>query len=161
MKKIIGIFFAVAVILVILLLPGSGTQKQGSVCVKENCFTVEIAKTFAQQQLGLMNRQSLDGGKGMLFIFGKEDIYPFWMKNTLIPLDIIWIDENKNIVFIKEKAEPCKTASCPFIIPLAKAKYVLEINAGLVKEYGFVVGDRVRWYNIDNPAREKGRFAFY
>ena len=70
--------------------------------------------------------------EGMLFIFEKSGIYPFWMKNTLIPLDIIWLDENQNIVFIKKNALPCKEDPCPSINPNKTARYVLEINSGLV-----------------------------
>ena len=73
--------------------------------------------------------------EGMLFIFEESGVYSFWMKNTLIPLDIIWLDEDKNIVFVKHNALPCKTEVCPSINPNASARYVLEINAGLAEKY--------------------------
>ena len=57
---------------------------------------------------GLMFRENMDSDRGMLFIFEKEGEYPFWMKNTLIPLDIIWINKDKEVVFISENAQPCE-----------------------------------------------------
>lgn len=116
-------------------------MKTGNVCVNENCFTVEIAETEAQRTKGLMNRSKLDEDKGMLFIFNKEGVYPFWMKNTLIPLDIIWIDNNYKVVFIGKNVQPCKSLICPTTKPLVKAKYVLEINAGISDKLGIKVGD--------------------
>ena len=104
---------------------------------------MELAKTEAEREKGLMNRTSLDSNKGMLFIFDKEDIYSFWMKNTLIPLDMIWINQNNKVVFISKNAQPCKTLICPVITPTVNAKYVLETNAGLSGKFGFKPGDAV------------------
>jgi len=113
------------------------------VCIKENCFDVEIADTAKEREIGLMNREHLAKNSGMLFVFEKEDIYNFWMKNTLIPLDIIWIDGNNKIIFIKENAEPCKIEQCETFEPKQKAKYVLEINGGLADELGIEIGDEI------------------
>lgn len=113
------------------------------VCFESNCFFVELAKTNTERETGLMNRKELANDSGMLFIFEKEEIYPFWMKNTLIPLDIIWIGSNNKIVFIKENAQPCGLDYCPLINPGISAKYVLEINAGLVQKFGFGEGNYV------------------
>src|ERR1035437_263623 len=73
----------------ILFAPVTLQSPANSVCFKQNCFSVELAKTSAEQERGLMYRTELDKDKGMLFIFYNEGIYPFWMKNTLIPLDMI------------------------------------------------------------------------
>ena len=62
----------------------------------------------------------------------------------LIPLDIIWINENGEIIFIKENAQSCKDYFCPSISPDKKAKYVLEINGGIAKEIGLAIGDEVK-----------------
>ena len=126
-----------------ILAPANQQSLLGSVCIRGNCFSVELAQTEAQRDTGLMNRKSLDKNKGMLFIFGEVGFYPFWMKNTLIPLDMIWIGADKKIVFISENAQPCKILICPVIVPLAKAEYVLEINAGVVSVAGLKVGDDV------------------
>jgi uncharacterized membrane protein (UPF0127 family) len=78
----------------------------------------------------------------MLFIINEEGIYPFWMKNTLIPLDIIWINKDKEVVFIKKDFQPC-TEICESITPDKKAKYVLEINGSLADKNNIKVGDKV------------------
>lgn len=89
-----------------------------------------------------MFRKNLKPESGMLFIFETEGRYPFWMKNTLIPLDIIWMDARQKVVFISENNLPCGQAtSCPEIIPDQNALYVLEINVGKVKEIGLKTGD--------------------
>lgn len=113
------------------------------VCFKENCFLAEVAKTKEEILKGLMFRQKLDADKGMIFVFEKEGIYPFWMKNTLISLDIIWIDGENQIVFIKKNAEPCPELVCPSIKPDKKSKYVLEVSAGISEKINLQIGDTV------------------
>lgn len=118
------------------------------VSINGNEFEVEVAETESQRNRGLMYRESLSKNNGMLFIFNKIGIYPFWMKNTLIPLDMIWINENKKVVYIAENVQPCSNsveAICKSIIPIAVAKYVLEINSGLVKTLGIKIGDEVKF----------------
>jgi len=112
------------------------------VCFEKNRFSVEIAKTQNDISRGLMFRNYLEKNTGMLFIFEKESVYPFWMKNTLIPLDMIWIDGENKIVFIKNNAQPCKELNCGHINPQVRAKYVLEINAGTAKNLGLKIGDK-------------------
>ena len=79
----------------------------------------------------------------MLFVFGGPGKYSFWMKNTLISLDIIWMDGDGKIVDIKEGAMPCGKNYCESYTPKAPAKYVLEINAGMAKETGMKIGDKL------------------
>lgn len=124
-----------------ILLAPAFKPEFGSVCAKDKCFDVELAKTQSQRDRGLMHRKELDKDKGMLFIFDKEGVYPFWMKNTLISLDIIWLDSTGKVVFISQNTTPCKSIICPSIIPSANAKYVLEINAGICQEIGLKLGD--------------------
>lgn len=112
------------------------------VCFSNNCFNAEIADNEDSRVLGLMFRKSLAKDKSMLFIFNKEGNYPFWMKNTLIPLDIIWINQNKEVVFIEKNAQPCGEQDCIPIDPKLNAKYVLEINGGLAQEKDIKVGDQ-------------------
>ena len=93
-----------------------------------------------------MGRENMDSGKGMLFVFDKEGIYPFWMKNTLIPLDMIWIKEGPSagsgqVVFIAQNVQPCKSLICPSVFPQGKAKYVLEVNEGISQKIGLKIGD--------------------
>jgi uncharacterized membrane protein (UPF0127 family) len=90
-----------------------------------------------------MGRESLGQDKGMLFVFPQEGIYPFWMKNTLIPLDMIWMDSNGTVVFIGKDEQPCKADPCPVINPGKNARYVLELNAGTAERLGLGEGDRM------------------
>ena len=125
-------------------------KKQNRVCFENHCFDIELAITLEERNTGLMFREKLDPKNGMLFVFDEEEKHPFWMKNTLIPLDIVWINENKEIVFISENIPPCKKSSCPTIEPTKKAKYVLEINEGISKKIGLIVGDKVKIEYIKN-----------
>ena len=111
--------------------------------IKDQTFTVEIAKTQQERQIGLMYRKKMDKHKGMLFIFPKKDYHSFWMKNTFIPLDIAWIDDDGTIVDI-QKMEPCINKVCRFYIPKSKAKFVLEINKDKLKSQ---IGDKVIFPN--------------
>lgn len=119
-------------------------EKQSRVCFKNHCFEVETAVTPKQRNTGLMFREKLDPQRGMLFVFDEVDKHAFWMKHTLIPLDIIWINESSEIVFISENAQPCQESPCLTIEPTENAKYVLEINGGLSKKMGLVVGDKIK-----------------
>ena len=110
------------------------------VCINEMCFEVEVADDDKERQIGLMNRDFLEEDKGMLFVFPESDIHSFWMKDTLISLDMIWINENGEIVFIKEYATPL---SEEIISPNAEALYVLEVNGGSVERKGIEVGEGV------------------
>jgi len=114
------------------------------VCVREACFSVEVMRTDAERARGLMFRQGLDAGKGMFFVFDKEDVYPFWMKNTLFPIDIIWLDKDKRVVHVASDVPPCRTTPCPVYTPSAKALYVLETPAGDAARYGIKPGDILR-----------------
>ena len=112
------------------------------VCIKENCFSVELAISNEEKQRGLMFKESLDKDKGMLFIYNEESKQSFWMKDTLIPLDIIWIDKYSKIVNIAT-VEPCKKDPCEIYSPDENALYILEINAGLTNEDDIKEGDIV------------------
>jgi len=122
---------------------------KAAACFKDSCFEVELAVSFEEKKTGLMFRDSLEAGKGMLFVFDKEDIRSFWMKNTLIPLDIIWIDDKSEVVYISSNAQPClpaqadKEGNCPGISSDKNAKYVLEINGGIAEKIGVKIGDKV------------------
>ena len=156
MSKIVKVIILETIVLVCLFLlliffPKENTISK--VCFREGCLQVEVADTPEKQERGLMFRENLEKERGMLFVFKKEANYPFWMKNTLIPLDIIWINQNKEIAFIAENAQPCPPSTkatdgqsneiCDPIDPKQSAEYVLEVNGGLVKEINLKVGDKV------------------
>ncbi len=78
---------------------------------------------------------------GMLFVFDREDIYPFWMKNTLISLDIVWMNSYRQVVYISKNTPSCVTEICPDINPSGNAKYVLEVNGGVADKISLKIGD--------------------
>ena len=114
-------------------------------CINNQCFNVEVAQTPAERALGLMYRQELAENSGMLFIFAENALHNFWMKNTFIPLDIIWISADNKIIYLNKNTLPCKTEQCPQIKPNAEARYVLEINADLTDEFNIKIGDQVNF----------------
>ncbi|MCJ7816420.1 MAG: DUF192 domain-containing protein [Candidatus Aenigmarchaeota archaeon] len=132
---------AFAVVLLMFLFP-LANQENNSVCFGSECFTVELARTPDEHSRGLMGRQFLSQDSGMLFVFPDEGVYPFWMKNTQIPLDIIWLDSNRSIVFIKRNAQPCGTGECSTINPGKSARYVLEVNGGTSDRISLREGDK-------------------
>lgn len=111
------------------------------VCYQQRCLKVKLAATDVERERGLMFKKSLPENQGLLFIFERQDLYAFWMKNTYIPLDIVWIDDNLRVVYIKREAQPCLSDVCMPIEPGQKALYVLEGNSGFVDDWGLNVGD--------------------
>ncbi|MGZ8369771.1 MAG: DUF192 domain-containing protein [Caulobacteraceae bacterium] len=103
-------------------------------------FQVEIADTDAERSRGLMFRTSLAPDRGMLFLFPGEDYLSFWMKNTYIPLDIIYISGSGRVVSIARRTKPFSTATIPSGAP---AQYVLEIAGGRSDEIGLRIGAKV------------------
>ncbi len=103
---------------------------------------VELAVTPEEKAKGLMHREYLAEDRGMLFIFENERTPSFWMKNTLIPLDMVFINSDNKIVDILV-AEPCKKDPCKSYTPKADAKYVLELNAGFSERHNAKIGDEV------------------
>ncbi|MBU0708835.1 DUF192 domain-containing protein [Patescibacteria group bacterium] len=113
----------------------------GTACFNSRCFNVELAVSPLEQSRGLMFREYLGEDEGMLFVYSQDSIHSFWMKNTLIPLDIIWISEGKRVVYISESVQPCVTSICPIVRSDSKARYVMELNAGTVEKIGLEIGD--------------------
>lgn len=107
---------------------------------KSHVFSVELALTPQQQAQGLMNRTSMDEKAGMLFLFAVEDEKGFWMKNTLIPLDMIFIREDGTISKIHDSAQPHDLTSVKSDGPVLA---VLELNGGTAKKLGILAGDTV------------------
>lgn len=106
---------------------------------------IEIAKTDYEIQTGLMYRESMKRNQGMLFVFPNIRERSFYMKNTRIPLDLIFLDHNKTVVSFQENAKPFNEASLP---SNAKAQFVLEVNAGLAEEWLLEVGDKMDYFEL-------------
>jgi len=111
------------------------------ICFSDGCIQIEVAQTQEERMKGLQARQNLSKNRGMLFIFQESKKHSFWMKDTFIALDIVWIDVNKRIVTIMPNILPCETEKCLVYTPRKKALYVLEVNAGVTIELGLKVGD--------------------
>lgn len=118
------------------------SETPSRLCFGERCVTLEIARTPEERRQGLMYRTALAAETGMLFIFEQPGYHSFWMKNTLIPLDILWLDENLTVVHIERNVPPCATDPCPSYRPPVEARYVLEVNAGAAEGIG--VGDAAK-----------------
>lgn len=156
MKKILIAYGALVVVVILLAFFKfngttffSGLGSGSSVEIQNQKFSVEVAKDDNSRQIGLSGRNSLDQNKGMVFLFDKKGKYSFWMKNTLIPLDIIFIDEDK-IVHIAKNAKPEKdiVGTLPIYTTPYEADKVLEINGGLSDKYKFKNGDTVTFINV-------------
>ena len=117
--------------------------QQPIVCVHHDCFTVDIADTPEERGTGLMLRESIDRNEGMLFTYPDKEIRLFWMKNTKIPLDILWIDDGM-VVFVSDDTPPCTTQQCPVYGPNLSVQYILEVNA----VHNFSIGHKVTFNGI-------------
>ena len=111
-----------------------------SIYNKNITFNVEVAKTIEERRSGLMYRKKLLNNEGMLFIFPQEKIIKLWMKNTYIPLDVIFISKNKVIVDMKKSMEKLSET---IIESKVKSKYALEFNAGLINKLNIKIGDKI------------------
>ena len=111
-----------------------------SIYNKNITFNVEVAKTIEERRIGLMYRKKLLNNEGMLFIFPREKIIQLWMKNTYIPLDVIFISENKVIVDIKKNMEKLSET---IVKSKVRSRYALEFNAGLINKLDIEIGDKV------------------
>ncbi|MFH0828078.1 MAG: DUF192 domain-containing protein [Candidatus Omnitrophota bacterium] len=137
MRKIIFLVF-------FLLLPvlARTEEKSKKICFQETCVNVEIADSEGSRARGLMFRKKLPEKSGMFFIFPGDGVYSFWMKNTFIPLDIIWMDKDFKVVHIKSFIPPCRSFNCPSYNPGFEARYVLEVNAGFTSFHRIEINDK-------------------
>ena len=137
-------------IYMLCLLPAAAAHSP-SVKIQNKTFFVEVAKSRAEWTQGLMNREHLAPNMGMLFLGKQSREQTFWMKNTLIPLDMIFISDKGRIVHIEKNAAPLTETPRPSIYP---ARDVLEINGGLSDTFHFKEGvkdgDLVHYQNISS-----------
>ncbi len=128
----------IAPIMILTIIFLSGCKNVEEACINGRCFNLETAGTPEERQIGLMQHVSLAEDTGMFFIFNNEDRHSIWMKNMNFPIDIIWIDNNYNVIDIKRNAEPC-IDNCEVYSPKSDAKYVLEVNV----DSKINIGDKV------------------
>lgn len=129
------------ILMVTVLVCSSCVAQDPYVRLKGQKFTVELADTQEKQALGLMFRDSMPDDHGMVFLFPGEAMRSFWMKNTRIPLDIFYFDQDLKLVSVSENTPPCRSQRCPSYPSSGPAKYVLELNAGKAAELGVQAGD--------------------
>jgi uncharacterized membrane protein (UPF0127 family) len=111
--------------------------------------TLEVANTAETRQRGLMYRTALADGHGMLFVFDEDANHSFWMKNTLIPLDMIFIAADGRVVGVHANATPYSLASVSIGVP---SRYVLEVPGGWAGAHGVATGDHVELRGVPPPA---------
>ena len=111
-------------------------------------YSLELARTPDEQARGLMFRESLPARFGMLFLFTDNGVHNFWMKNTMIPLDMIWLDAAGKVLFISADTPPCKADPCPSYGPNAPAASVLEIAGGMAVKEKIAAGSILRFEDV-------------
>ncbi len=121
-----------------------------SVTLRGHAFAVELASTPAEQEHGLMDRTSMPADHGMLFMFQDDEPRTFWMKNTLIPLDMLFFDAAHKLVAIQADAQPCQADPCKLYPSNSPARYVLELNAGIAAKLGLHKGDVITFSNVSS-----------
>lgn len=128
----------------------SGTNDKKA-CFKEQCVSVEVVSDNDDLARGLKYRNSLGKDSGMLFIFPKPGRHDFWMKDTLISLDILWLDENREVIYIAGHVPPCRSVQCPTYGPAQMSRYVLEVNAGYAQKHNIRIGERFEFESVEKP----------
>lgn len=108
--------------------------------IKNADYKLEVAKTLSQKSAGLSNRKSLCSNCGMIFVFSKNGIQPFWMKDTLIPLDMIWLNSDGQVTDIVNANE---TNSSKILQNTQPAKYVIELNLNETQKINLKIGDMI------------------
>jgi len=104
---------------------------------------VELMMTNEDRSMGLMFRRSLPMDHGLLFVFEVRGNYPFWMKNCRFPIDMVWLDDNRKVVYIAENVPPCKRDPCPTYGGMQRSLYVVEMNAHQARAEGVMLGSMI------------------
>lgn len=138
--------FSIAASWLMLMLCGQGCAgpvgtTPVTVTLRGRSFSVELATHEAARERGLMMRTSLAPDRGMLFVFPDAAPRGFWMKNTLIPLDILYFDARRKLVSAQQDVPPCRADPCPTYPSEGPARYVLELSAGTARRIGARKGD--------------------
>ena len=156
-RSIMILLGLIALFVIVLLIAGKkGTKldnfaetvtKQAIVNVNGTNLVASVANTPLEHKRGLSGTHSLNGSNGMLFVFEEADEHGFWMKDMDYAIDIVWVDENNQVVDIKENVSP---DTYPMVFkPSAPAKYVLEVMAGWVSQNSVEIGDNIMVTDIE------------
>ncbi|WP_336056428.1 DUF192 domain-containing protein [Nitratireductor sp. CH_MIT9313-5] len=134
-----------------MLLPVDATPLSILSSNGRHSFQIEVADEPLERQRGLMHREKMSDDRGMLFVFDNDGRRSFWMQNTPLPLDLLFISSSGRIEAI-EQGEPFSTAS---IAPDVTARFVLELNAGTAQKLGIEVGDQVEHPILQHQVKTK------
>ncbi len=144
MKKehVLLVLFLIIFIATILLI--NNNQNNGVCIENKKCFSVTLAETLKEKQIGLSETRVLLEDEGMFFVYSNPTQASFWMKEMNFSIDIIWIDENLEIIGVEKNLEPCQNEKvCKVFYSPQEILYILEINSGLSEDYDFELGDRI------------------
>jgi len=111
-------------------------------------YSLEVVRTPEEQAQGLMFRESLPARHGMLFPFAPPGVHRFWMKNTMIPLDMVWLDADGKVLFVSADTPPCKADPCPSYGPETQSSSVLEIAGGMAAKEAVKPGAVLRLMDV-------------
>ncbi len=148
----LGLLLVVAgVSIVFYKTPASNQGQQASVLPKADfggvSLTIELATSSEARMRGLSGRKVIPGDYGMLFVFEKEGVYGFWMKDTLASLDFFWLDAQGQVVSVTENVDP---SSYPRVFyPPRPVRYVLETTAGFAHAHNVATGTQLRLQNVE------------
>ena len=151
MRKVIVLVVLIAPVILSMLCMDAGNSvspadNSDRVCFDDLCLGVEVVSSSQDISRGLMYREGLDEGMGMLFIFGSESRHGFWMKNMKFSIDMIWIASDGRVVHVERSVPACGDGSCRGYAPSEKAKYVLETRANFSAENGIDIGSMAAIY---------------
>lgn len=145
MNKIIFILMPILILLILgTFFYNLYKFSQPTAEIKGHKFELFITKSDKDKQIGLSKHKSIKDGEAMIFVFDKEGLYPFWMKDMKFPIDIIFVNHNKIVTIYKN----VPTNNLTIYSSTESSDKVLEINANLSKKYGFKVGDSVLFKNL-------------
>ena len=118
----------------------SSTNSTARISIDGVPLVVLLATTLPSQERGLSGLRSLPRDEGMLFVFDHEDYWAFWMINMSFPLDIIWFNSARQVVWTEPDLKPCLPSDCPVIMPPVTSMYVLEVNEGFIAHNHITLG---------------------
>ncbi len=127
----------------VLLCATASSGTVGHIVLNGKSFKAEVVSDDASRSRGLMFRPRLDESAAMLFVYPREGVYSFWMKNMLFPLDLIWLGRQHRVVYVKENFAPCQDDPCEIATPPVKAQYIIEVKAGTVRKLALKTGTPV------------------
>src|SRR2546425_745496 len=120
-----------------------GVSRAGVTFPGGRVIAVEIADTPERVTYGYMFRTEVRDDEGMIFVFAESDVHAFWMKNTLVPLDILWMDDRFNVVYVQNATPPCKSDPCPSYGSLRKTSSGLDLQTRVARPEGVTACSRL------------------